>query len=247
MVLSVLAGIAFIAILTFTLPPPGSPEGRWTVLLLDRGSKHFPYPFTIQNALHLIFFVGLGELFVRWRVGCSEQVALHAGYLPEDERTVLTAQDLGPIRRQVLGAFDHEHGFLASMINLVIIQFQSSQSVDQAAAMLATHLELVTNRVELRYGLVRFLAWLVPTVGFIGTVYALGASLSEAGAQVGEINIKEVAKTLGVGFDCTMVALVQSAILVFILHIVQEKEESAVNGAGDYTLRNLINRLYVAK
>jgi hypothetical protein len=50
--------------------------------------------------------------------------------------------------------------------------------------------------------------------------------------------------TLGVGFDCTLVALVQSAILVFILHLTQEKEEMAVNSVGTYTLRNLINRLY---
>jgi hypothetical protein len=42
-----------------------------------------------------------------------------------------------------------------------------------------------------------------------------------------------------------MVALVESAILVFLLHLVQQEEESAVNKAGDYTLRNLINRLYV--
>ena len=33
---------------------------------------------------------------------------------------------------------------------------------------------------------------------------------------------------------------------MFLLHLVQEREESALNGAGDYTLRNLINRLYAA-
>jgi hypothetical protein len=42
-----------------------------------------------------------------------------------------------------------------------------------------------------------------------------------------------------------MMALVHSAILVLILQQVQAKEESAVNHAGEYTLHNLINRLYV--
>ena len=41
-----------------------------------------------------------------------------------------------------------------------------------------------------------------------------------------------------------MVALAESAIIVYILHIVNEQEEKAVNLAGTYTLRNLINRLY---
>jgi biopolymer transport protein ExbB/TolQ len=237
-VLSLAAGVVFVTLASFLL------SGRSAVLLLDYGSKHFPYPFTIQNIMHVIFFVGLGELFVRWRSGIRETAYLKAGLLPEDDQTVLEAKDLGPIRRRVAGEFDGEHGFLPSLVNLSVLQFQSSRSVDQTAAVMNSSLELIAHRVDLRYGIVRFIAWLVPTLGFIGTVYGLGSSLAEAGASTGELNIKEVAKTLGIGFDCTMVALGQSAILVFIMQIVQEKEETAVNLAGDYTLRNLVNRLY---
>jgi hypothetical protein len=118
MLLALGAGVAFIAALTYALPP-----GRASVLVLDRPSMHFPYPFTIQNFLHLIFFVGLGELFVRWRTGSREEALLHAGYLPEDDRTVLNENELGPYRRRVLGEFDHEHGFLPLLINLTALQF----------------------------------------------------------------------------------------------------------------------------
>lgn len=237
MVLSVLAGIAFVALATLLL------SGRAAVLLLDYGTKHFPYPFTIQNIMHVVFFIGLGELFVRWRSGVRETGYIEAHLLPEDEVTVLQSRDLAPYRHRVAGEFDGRSGFLPSLINLSILQFQSSRSVDQTAAVMNSSLELIAHRVEMSYGIVRFVAWLVPTLGFIGTVYGLGASLSEAGGS-SELNIKEVAKTLGVGFDCTMVALAQSAILVFLMQLVQEKEETAVNLAGDYTLRNLINRLY---
>ncbi|MDQ6621892.1 MAG: MotA/TolQ/ExbB proton channel family protein [Verrucomicrobiota bacterium] len=229
----------FIAFLSLVL------SGRAAVLLLDKPSQHFIYPFTIQNLMHIVFFIGLGELFVRWRIAAREQRFLKKGYLPEDEQSVLALDDLGPIRRQVAGQFDHEHGFLPSLINMAVLQFQSSSSVEQAAGIMNQHLELISHRVDLRYGLVRFIAWLVPTLGFIGTVFSLGASLSGAGIPGVQLNLKEVARTLGIGFDCTMVALMESALLVFILHLVQEKEESALNHAGDYTLRNLINRLYV--
>ncbi|MEY2526132.1 MAG: hypothetical protein QOE73_903 [Verrucomicrobiota bacterium] len=235
--LSVLVGIVVIAFLSLIL------SGRTAVLVLDKPSQHFLYPFTIQNLMHLVFFVGLGELFVRWRIASREKAFLQLHYLPEDDHTVLVAQDLGPIRRRVSGEFDHENGFLPSLINLAVLQFQSSSSVEQAAGVMSQHLELMSNRVDLRYGLVRFIAWVVPTLGFIGTVYSLGASLSAAGLS-DVLDLKAVSRTLGVGFDCTMVALIESAVLVFILHLVQEKEESAVNSAGDYTLRNLINRLY---
>jgi biopolymer transport protein ExbB/TolQ len=241
MALSVMAAVLFIALLTVTL------HGRAAQLLIDYPSMHFLYPFTIQNVMHIVFFIGLGELFVRWRSGVRETAFLNAHFLPEDEQTVLQMRDLGPIRRRVAREFDMEHGFLPSLVNLSILQFQSSRSIDQTAAVMNSHLELIAHRVDLRYGIVRFVAWLVPTLGFIGTVYGLGASLSEAGASTGALDLHKVAGTLGVGFDCTMVALAQSAILVFLLQLVQEKEETAVNLAGDYTLRNLINRLYEGK
>jgi biopolymer transport protein ExbB/TolQ len=244
-----------------TVPPTGAPAAagapakpaehaggglsaeRLGIMLLDYPSKHFLYPFTIQNFMHILFFIGLGELFVRWRVGRREMGFLTRRYLPEDEETVLQFADLGPVRRQVAKAFDGEHGFLPSLIDISVLQFQASRSVDQTVAVMNNALELISTRVDLRYGLIRFIAWMIPTVGFIGTVYGLGASLYEAGAAA-EINVQETARTLGVGFDCTMVALIQSAILVFAMHLVQENEETAVNLAGGYTLRNLINRLY---
>ena len=238
--LSVLVAFVMITLLTAVL------GGRTGVLVLDHPSQHFIYPFTIQNFMHVVFFVGLGELFVRWRIAIREKGFLSAHFLPEDDRTVLLSRDLGPIRRRVATLFDHENGFLPSLINLAILQFQSSSSVEQAAGVMSQQLELMGHRLDLRYGLVRFIAWVVPTVGFIGTVFSLGASLSSAGDPNKALDLHEVARTLGVGFDCTMVALVESAILVFLLHLVQEREESALNGAGDYTLRNLINRLYAA-
>ncbi len=239
--MAVLASLALIALLTLVL------RGRSAVLLLDHPSAHFPYPFTIQNLMHVAFFIGLGELFVRWRIGAREEAFLRKKYLPEDDHTVLTTDSLGPIRKRVADKFDHDHGILPSLINLAILQFQSSNSVEQSATVMNQQLELTSHRVDMRYGLVRFIAWVVPTFGFIGTVFSLGASLYSAGDPNKTFDPKDVAMTLGVGFDCTMVALMESALLVFILHIVQEKEETALNRAGDYTLRNLINRLYSGK
>ena len=238
--LAVAGAIFVIAILTLLL------KGRAAVLVLDHPSRHFLYPFTIQNIMHVVFFIGLGDLFVRWRIAVRENEFLNKQFLPEDHRTVLVSRDLGPIRRRVANLFDHENGFLPSLINLAILQFQSSSSVEQAAGVMSQQLELMGHRLDLRYGLVRFIAWVVPTLGFIGTVYSLGASLSAAGDPSKTLDLHEVAGTLGVGFDCTMVALVESALLVFLLHLVQEREEAALNRAGDYTLRNLINRLYAA-
>ena len=41
-----------------------------------------------------------------------------------------------------------------------------------------------------------------------------------------------------------LLALVMASILVFIQNVVQGREETALNKAGQYCLDNLINRLY---
>jgi biopolymer transport protein ExbB/TolQ len=183
-------------------------------------------------------------LYVRWRVASRELGFLRRRFLPEDERSLLQLADLSPIRLRVAREFDNEHGFLPYLLDLGILQLQTSRSLDQAVAVINSSLELIQHRVDLRYGLIRYIAWLVPTLGFIGTVMGLGASLAGV-PKDGNISLYEIAHTLSLGFDCTMVALVESAVLVFLLHIVQEKEEISVNLAGTYTLRNLINRVYL--
>src|SRR6266853_3674014 len=182
--------------------------GRIAQIVLDNPSPHFPYPFTIQNFEHIFFFLGLGELFVRWRVGARELNFAGMDFLPEDQQTVLQARDLSMLRHRIHGQFDNEHGFLPSLIDLCILQFKSGRSVDQTVAVMNSAMELIEHRVDMRYGLVRYIAWLVPTLGFIGTVIGLGASLAIAG-QSANPNLQEVAKSLAVGFDCTMVALVE--------------------------------------
>jgi hypothetical protein len=239
MVFSIIAAIIFIMLMTLILPP----ESRAAAVILDRLSPHFHFPFTIQNMEHVLLFIGLGELYVRWRTACHELSFLDKHLLPEDTETVLEASDLGPIRKRVSRLFDKTRGILPSLIDLSILQCQSGRSVDQTVAVTTSNLDLIQHRVDLSYSLVRYIAWVIPTLGFIGTVIGIGSALASVPAG-GNVKMEDLAHLLAVGFDCTMVALVESAVLVFVLHIVQEKEELAVNLAGTYTLRNLINRLY---
>ena len=83
---------------------------------------------------------------------------------------------------------------------------------------------------------------MIPTIGFVGTVVGIGATL--AAVDPANPDLQVLTARLAVAFNTTLVALVMSAVLVFLMHGVQRKEESALNDAGMYTLRNLINRLY---
>ncbi len=238
--LSLLAGCVFVAVCTVVLG-----KGQAGIMLLDAATTTFPYPVTIQNVSHLFFFVGMGELYVRWRVVEREFAFVARRLLPEDAETVLQSRDLPNIRRMTAGNFDGEHGFLPYLVDLCILQFQASRSVDQTVSVLNSSLELIAHRVDLRYALARYIVWVIPTIGFIGTVVGIAFAMEQINPE--HVDLKALTSSLGMAFYTTLVALVQSAVLVLVLNLVQAREERSVNEAGYYTLRNLINRLYVEK
>lgn len=233
-------GCVCIALLTILV----SKGSDTALLLLDYSdTSPFPYPLTIQNIMYLCFFLCLGDLYARWHSAQRELAHTWQGYLPEDEQTVLQPHELGEIRERVAGRFDAEHGFLPYLINLSILQFQTSRSVDQAVSVLNSSLELIAHRVDLRYSMIRYVVWAIPTFGFIGTVVGIAGSLSFIKGGTMELDL--ITGNLAIAFNTTIMALILSAILVFILHVVQKREETAVNLAGHYCLQNLINRLFV--
>lgn len=247
------AGCAAVGLLTLALPMPEAQTGGFSAaaLLLDRGNS--AYPLTIQNAMWLLFFFGLGELGVRLRRARREEDQFGKGLLPEDESSMLRAKDLAPIYRGAVRSGGARYYRLQRLIVRVVQQFQVSRSIDRANGLLNSSLELMQHEIELKYNMLRYLVWLIPTMGFIGTVVGIALALSAAAAlpnldtaEAEEITAWFTGMTtkLGIAFSTTLVALGMSAVLVFLLHVVQGKEEAALNGAGQYCLDNLINRLY---
>lgn len=240
MLVAMAIAVGFIAILTFSLKF-GS---NTAALLLDHQQYSvFPYPLTIQNATYLILAAGMATLYVRWRVGQREIAFLKSGFLPEDASSVLQIDDLGPIRRKITDLYDGDNGFLPYLMDITIIQLQTSRSVDQSVAILTSSLDLMTYRVDLRYQMIRYITWLIPTIGFIGTIIGIATALEFINPQ--KIELAKVTGGLSVSFYTTLVALIVSVILVFVQHAVQKQEETALNEAGQYCLKNLINRIYI--
>ena len=90
-------------------------------------------------------------------------------------------------------------------------------------------------------------------VGFIALAAIVGIGFGALRATSGLVCTAIVVALMLLGYAPLSVVLARlpqfsprfTTILAFGLHLAQEREETAVNRAGDYTLRNLINRLYV--
>ena len=241
--ISVTLALVLIAILTVSLP------SSWSDLLLNTANTS-TYPFTVQNLMWVFFAAGLGELIVRFRKGSNEMRQLRKRLLPEDDSTMLRAKDLGSIYTGVRPGTIDAHFFLQRLLARAILQFQSSKSVDQATTLVNASLELMQHEIDLRYSMIRYLVWLIPTMGFIGTVIGITLALTDAKAmsfedpQAAQETLAQVTTSLGLAFNTTLLALVLSAVLVLMMHIAQQIEEGALNRSGQYCLDNLINRLY---
>lgn len=246
--IAVVTAAVFVGILGMVLE---AQAGEITVgsILLDRASAI--YPFTIQNVMWIVFAVGIGETTIRFVQGSRELRQLILGFLPEDQSTMLRAQDLADIYSRVRSDMNQAQPILQRLIIRVVLQFQAGRSVDQANSLLNSSLELLQHEIELKYTVLRYLVWVIPTLGFIGTVIGIALALGEAGTipdldQPGQLQpwMQALTGRLGLAFNTTLLALLLSAVLVLLMHVAQQREESALNRSGQYCLDNLINRLY---
>lgn len=243
LLVSLASAVVLIALLARVLPPSMAS----VVLDINRAS----WPFTVQNALWLAFFAGLGEMAIRWQGGRIEERQFERDYLPVDDETVLRpGDDLTPIYHKVHASKYRSVCFLPRLIERCILNFNLSRSVDQTNALLNSSLELFLHELDLRYNIIRYITWFIPSLGFIGTVIGIMLALNYAGDR-GNVQspemLYEVTQRLGVAFSTTLLALVMAAVLVFMQNLIQGREEKTLNKAGQYCLDNLINRLYTGK
>ena len=239
---ALLASLVFVGLLSVLLS-----EEFLADFLLDRNTRALPYPFTIQNVMWVVFFIGAGELLVRSLETAREMRQIDKGLLPEDEATLLRKQDLGGLYKRMKETRADGTYFLQRLLTRCILQFQVSGSIDKANNLFNSSLELFQHEIELKYNALRYIVWLIPTLGFIGTVVGIALALSDAGNAPDYQDpalFKQLTQSLGVAFYTTLLALLQSAVLMFVLHVVQGKEETTLNTIGQYCLDNLINRLY---
>jgi len=234
---SVVAGILFIIILD-QLPLPA----RLGSLLLDQKNGHME-PFSIHTIIWVIFFIGLGRLLYRLREAGAEERELNQEYLPEGDDIILTNQDLGELYKKL--RLVSKRRFLPRLLERTVTQYQGNKSVAHAHTLLDSCLDLYLHELDLGYHMIRYVVWLIPTIGFVGSVMGIGGALSVAGAtKADDPNLlSNTTSAMSIAFNGTFLALLLSATLVFIMHIAQLKEEKALNSSAQYCLDQLINRL----
>ena len=90
--------------------------------------------------------------------------------------------------------------------------------------------------------MIRYLIWAIPSIGFIGTVRGIGEALSQADQALAG-DIAGMTDSLGVAFNSTLVALLISILLMFLLHQLQRLQDGLIVDAQEYCETFLLNRI----
>lgn len=156
--------------------------------------------------------------------------------LPEDARA-----HGRPI--EALSAEEREM-LLPRTLMLALSRFGATRSVQDAAEASRDECELELTRLDTQLSMIRFTAWAIPAIGFVGTVRGIGRALQEAQTAVtGDIN--GVTLALGVTFNSTLTALVLTILVMFCLHQLQQAQDRLVLDTRTYVDRNLIRHMRV--
>jgi biopolymer transport protein ExbB/TolQ len=98
------------------------------------------------------------------------------------------------------------------------------------------------DRLDSELSMLRYIAWAIPAIGFIGTVRGIGDALGEAHKAVTG-DVSGVTEGLGTAFNSTLAALLISIVLMFLLHQLQLAQERFVLDSETYLDRNLIRHM----
>lgn len=121
-------------------------------------------------------------------------------------------------------------------------RYVATEDVQNTSDAIVTGVEALAARIESGNSMIRYLIWAIPSIGFIGTVRGIGQALSQADqALAGDIS--GMTNSLGVAFNSTLVALIISILLMFLLHELQRLQDKLVVDTQAYCEEFLLNRI----
>ena len=131
---------------------------------------------------------------------------------------------------------------IATWINC-LRRYKNTHNVQHASDAIAASVESLAMQLESGNNMIRYIIWAIPSIGFVGTVRGIGQALAKADEALAG-NIAGMTSSLGVAFNSTFIALLISLLLMFLLHILQSRQDQMVINTQRSCEKNLLARLH---
>ena len=196
-----------------------------------------------QEACFILLLWAMAIMAYKGRRTVSEQALLDQSLLAIPEGTSVLPEDAREHSRALEALPPQTQEYLLPRTLLSALQrFATTGSIQAVSDTIKEHCDVESDRLDSELSMVRYIAWAIPSIGFIGTVRGIGDALGQAYKAV-EGDISGVTASLGVAFNSTFVALVLSIVIMFCLHQLQLAQERLVLDSQRYADRNLLRHL----
>jgi biopolymer transport protein ExbB/TolQ len=197
-----------------------------------------------QEACFILMFWAIAIMGFKGLKSVRQRALLQMDLIPLAEGERILPEDTRDVSRQIQALPPHQREALLPRALLAGLQrFSTTRNIQDVASATHAYCDSEAERLESELSMIRYIAWAIPSIGFIGTVRGIGDALGYAHKAI-EGDIFDVTRSLGVAFNSTLIALLISIGLMFLLHQLQQLQERYVLDATSYCDENLISHLY---
>jgi len=179
----------------------------------------------------------------KWHGSARERKLLESNLVPLAPGARILPEDAREYARQLQALPTDEQRLLLPRASLAALdRFRATRSIQDASTTAREVCAAESDRLDSELAMIRYIAWAIPSIGFIGTVRGIGDALTQAHRAV-QGDISGVTEALGVAFNSTFVALLLSLLLMFVMHQLQLRQERQVLDTESYVDRQLLANL----
>ena len=232
-------GIWLFLIFAGSIVPDGTGFQR-IIELLGGTSKGY-----IQVAIYGVFIYSLFELLDK-RKGLRKQYqAFNFGLLPEQDQLVLSPEEVAQIKLNTINLErSGQHSMVGDFIKKACTQYRNEQNVGETLQVFNVQVNNSKEEMESDLEIIRYLLGAIISLGFIGTLLGLSASIGMSHLAKTAEGMPEITRSLNVAFDTTLVALLAGLVLNFFYHRYLKDMDTFYSRSKSYVINNLISRIY---
>ena len=217
-----------------------------TAMILERGWT--PY------AMVALFVLAIVILFVKWRKLAFQRKAFKIELIPVGNNFALTSDTALDVIKTLNESVDDPKRFvLFNRIERALLNLKNVGNLSDVSEMLRAQAENDESHMDSSYGLLSGIVWVIPILGFIGTVVGLSGAIGGFGAVLNtDVSVSSlrdslapITSNLGIAFDTTFVALVLAMIIQMMMTFLRKQEELFLDACRDYAHVNIISRLRI--
>ncbi|MBW2336378.1 MAG: MotA/TolQ/ExbB proton channel family protein [Deltaproteobacteria bacterium] len=197
-----------------------------------------------QETCFILMFWALAIMAFKGVMTVRHRALLNQDLVPLAEGMRVLPEDTRDVSRQIQALPPHQRNALLPRALLAALhRFSTTRNIQDAASATHAYCNAEAERLESELSMIRYIAWAIPSVGFIGTVRGIGQALGQAHKAI-EGDIFDVTTSLGVAFNSTLIALLISIVLMFLLHQLQSLQEHYVLDTEAYCEEKLTRHLH---